>query len=87
MLTLRVRWFEANQLTIKELSLLIRICMSILRKYGVKLVLSSANNMKRESYEIKGRSLIYTKKIKGLKMDPCGNPDIICFKVDLSLPI
>ena len=61
--------------------------MSVLRKHGVKLVVSSINNMKRESYEIKGRSLIYTKNIKGPKMDPCGTPDIICFKVDLSSPI
>ena len=87
LLMLRARWLEANQLTIKELSLLIRVCISVLRKHGVKLVVSSASNMKRESCEIKGRSLICTKTIKGPKMYPCGIPDLICFKVDLSLPI
>ena len=61
--------------------------MSVLRKHGVKLVVSSANNMKRESCEIKGRLLIYTKNIKGLKMDQYGTPVIICFKVDSFLPI
>ena len=61
--------------------------MSVLCKHSVKLVASSANNMKRESCEIKGRSLIYTRKIKEPKMNSCGTPDIILFKVVLSLPI
>ena len=51
LLKLRARSLEANQLTIKELSLIIRACMSVLRKHGVKLVVPSANNMKRESRE------------------------------------
>ena len=84
LLTLRARCLEANQLTIKELSLSIRVCMSVLRKHGIKLVVSSTNNMKCESCEIKSRSLIYTKNIKGPTMNPCGTPDIICFRVDLS---
>ena len=87
LLTLKARWLEANQLAIKELSLLIRVCMSVLHKHGIKLVVSSANNMKRESCEIKGRSLIYNKNITGPKMDPRGTLYIICFKVDLYLPI
>ena len=86
-LTLRARWLEANQITIKELSLLISVFMSVLRKNGAKLVVSSANNMKRESCDIKSRSIIYIKNIIGPKMHPCGTPNIICLNVDLSLSI
>ena len=49
LLTLRARWLETNQLTIKELSVLIIVCTSVLRKQGVKLLVSSTNNMKRDS--------------------------------------
>ena len=49
LLTLRARWLETNQLTIKELSVLIIVCTSVLRKHGVKLLVSSTNNMKRDS--------------------------------------
>ena len=41
--------------------------------------MSSANNFGRLSRQV-GRSLIYIRKNKGPKTDPCGTPTLICCK-------
>ena len=68
--------FNLNQLDI-IFSSLFTISSSTLGSWWAKRILvSSANKMKCGIEVVQGRSLMYSKKRRGPRIDPCGTPQV-----------
>ena len=73
--------FATNQMLTSSYSLLIKLIWLAISLWEYKIVVSSTNKIKSRTSEILVISLMWRTKSKRPKIEPCGTPQIIFFKL------